>query len=159
MLRLFLLHSDLSIPISSTSRATRWRSGRSTSPSSVPSAPPTSPWWDTHTPPLAWNCKCRIRPTDKPVTPIPKETAKDKPAPGLSGNPGRSGSVFDLKSHPYTRNQGDPHCPECRRQGLVKSSDLLDLPGDRLCPMHARALTVKRNIDKHYCPIKVCRKG
>ena len=106
------------------------------------------PWWDTHTPPLAWNCKCRIRPTDKPVTPIPKETAKDKPAPGLSGNPGRSGSVFDLKSHPYTRGQGDPHCPECRRQGLVKSSDLLDLPGDRLCPMHAGALTVKRNIDK-----------
>ncbi len=106
------------------------------------------PWWDTHTPPLAWNCKCRIRPTDKPVTPIPKETAKDKPAPGLAGNPGSSGSVFDLKSHPYTRGQGDPHCPECRRQGLVKSSDLLDLPGDHLCPMHTRALTVKRNSDK-----------
>lgn len=97
------------------------------------------PWWDTHTPPLAWNCKCRIRPTDKPVTPIPEETAKDKLAPGLSGNPGRSGSVFDLKSHPYTRGQGDPHCPECRRQGLVKSSDLRDLPGDRLCPMHKEA--------------------
>ena len=96
------------------------------------------PWWDTHTPPLAWNCKCRIRPTDKPVTPIPKETAKDKPAPGLSGNPGRSGSVFDLKSHPYTRGQGDPHCPECRRQGLVKSSDLLDYK-DLLCPMHREA--------------------
>lgn len=96
------------------------------------------PWWDTHTPPLAWNCKCRIRPTDKPVTPIPEETAKDKPAPGLSGNPGRSGSVFDLKSHPYTRGQGDPHCPECRRQGLVKSSDLLDYK-DLLCPMHREA--------------------
>ena len=96
------------------------------------------PWWDTHTPPLAWNCKCRIRPTDKPVTPIPKETTKDKPAPGLSGNPGRSGSVFDLKSHPYTRGQGDPHCPECRRQGLVKSSDLLDYK-DLLCPMHREA--------------------
>lgn len=41
-----------------------------------------------------------------------------------------------LKCHPYTRGQGDPHCPECRRQGLVKSSDLLDLPGDRLCTMH-----------------------
>lgn len=96
------------------------------------------PWWDTHTPPLAWNCKCRIRPTDKPVTPIPEETAKDKPAPGLSGNPSRSGSVFDLKSHPYTRGQGDPHCPECRRQGLVKSSDLLDYK-DLLCPMHREA--------------------
>lgn len=96
------------------------------------------PWWDTHTPPLAWNCKCRIRTTDKPVTPIPEETAKDKPAPGLSGNPGRSGSVFDLKSHPYTRGQGDPHCPECRRQGLVKSSDLLDYK-DLLCPMHREA--------------------
>ena len=96
------------------------------------------PWWDTHTPPLAWNCKCRIRPTDKPSTPIPEETAKDKPAPGLSGNPGRSGSVFDLKSHPYTRGQGDPHCPECRRQGLVKSSDLLDYK-DLLCPMHREA--------------------
>lgn len=106
------------------------------------------PWWDTHTPPLAWNCKCRIRPTDKPVTPIPKETAKDKPAPGLSGNPGRSGSVFDLKSHPYTRGQGDPHCPECRRQGLVKSSDLQDLPGDRLCPMHAAAMKIVRRVDK-----------
>lgn len=106
------------------------------------------PWWDTHTPPLAWNCKCRIRPTDKPVTPIPEETDKDKPAPGLSGNPGRSGSVFDLKSHPYTRGQGDPHCPECRRQGLVKSSDLQDLPGDRLCPMHAAAMKIVRRVDK-----------
>ncbi len=106
------------------------------------------PWWDTHTPPLTWNCKCRIRPTDKPVAPIPKETAKDKPAPGPADNPGRSGSVFDLKSHPYTRRQGDPHCLECRRQGLVKSSDLLDLPGDRLCPMHAAAMKIVRRVDK-----------
>lgn len=96
------------------------------------------PWWDTHMPPSAWNCKCRIRPNDKPVTPIPEETAKDKPAPGLSGNPGRSGSVFDLKSHPYTCGQGDPHCPECRRQGLVKSSDLLDYK-DLLCRIHREA--------------------
>lgn len=98
---------------------------------------------DPHTPPLAWNCKCRIRPTDKPVTPIPEETAKDKPAPGLSGNPGRSGSVFALKSHPYTRGQGDPHCPECRRQGLVKSSDLLDYK-DLLCPMHREAWEARK---------------
>lgn len=48
-------------------------------------------------------------------------------------------SLEYLKSHPYTRGQGDPHCPECRRQGLVKSSDLLDLPVDRLCPMHKEA--------------------
>lgn len=57
-------------------------------------------------------------------------------------------SLEYLKSHPYTRGQGDPNCPECRRQGLVKSSDLLNLPGDRLCPMHAAAMKIVRRIDK-----------
>lgn len=97
------------------------------------------PWWDTHTPPLAWNCKCRLRPTDKEITPIPSEGPEDAPAPGLDGNPGREGSCFHLPSHPYTRGMGDPHCPECRRQGLVPSAQLLDYE-DVLCEEHRKAL-------------------
>ncbi len=58
-------------------------------------------WWDTHAPPLGWNCKCGIRSTDKPITPIPSNLT---PIPeGLQNNPARSGNLFS-ENHPYAKN-------------------------------------------------------
>ena len=96
------------------------------------------PWWDTHLPPLDWNCKCRVRPTDKAPTALPDGSLKDEPKDGLANNPGKSGSLFDLHKHPYTKGQGLPTCPECRRQGLVKGAKLLEY-SDLLCERHRLA--------------------
>ncbi|MDY3112177.1 MAG: DUF935 family protein [Porphyromonas sp.] len=101
-------------------------------------------FWEEHLPPLDWNCKCRVRPTDKGATAVPPTAPKDKPKAGLGSNPAKSGSVFDLKQHPYTHNAGIPTCPECRRQGLLSRSRLTD-DDSQLCPMHKRAKeTIKR---------------
>ncbi len=95
-------------------------------------------FWEEHLPPLDWNCKCRVRPTDKGATAVPPTAPKDKPKAGLGSNPAKSGSVFDLKQHPYTHNAGIPTCPECRRQGLLSRSRLSD-DEEQLCPMHRLA--------------------
>lgn len=60
------------------------------------------PFWDKHHPGDRWNCKCTLEPTDEPVTDIPKpeDREKAKPAPGLKGNPAKTGQIFD-RSHPY----------------------------------------------------------
>lgn len=105
------------------------------------------PWWDSHLPPLDWNCKCRVRPTDKAPTPLPAGTPKDEPKDGLAINPAKSGSVFDLHRHPYTKAQGLPSCPECRRQGLAKGARLTD-DDSKLCPMHRLARQVNRELAK-----------
>ena len=96
------------------------------------------PWWEKHLPPLDWNCKCRVRPTDKAPTALPDGSLKDEPKDGLANNPGKSGSLFDLHKHPYTKGQGLPTCPECRRQGLVKGTQLLEY-SDLLCERHRLA--------------------
>lgn len=107
------------------------------------------PWWDDHLPPIAWNCKCRVRPTDKEPTAVPEDTPLDAPQDGLANNPAKSGSAYDLHKHPYTRGQGVPTCPECRRQGLTGGTRLADLPDDaRLCPMHRLAKKVARSLEK-----------
>ena len=95
-------------------------------------------FWEEHLPPLDWNCKCRVRPTDKGATAVPPTAPKYKPKAGLGSNPAKSGSVFDLKQHPYTHNAGIPTCPECRRQGLLSRSRLSD-DEEQLCPMHRLA--------------------
>lgn len=102
-------------------------------------------FWNDHLPPLDWNCKCRVRPTDKEPTAVPPTAPKDKPKAGLGSNPAKSGSVFDLKKHPYTHNAGIPTCPECRRQGLLSRSRLSD-DEEQLCPMHKIARRVRRII-------------
>lgn len=65
------------------------------------------PFWDKHHPGDRWNCKCTLEPTDEPVTDIPKPE-KAKPAPGLKGNPAKTGQLFD-KSHPYFPK----NCKQC----------------------------------------------
>lgn len=63
--------------------------------------PVDDPFWDTHYPPLAWNCRCFVssRP-DGEIT--PDEAVKDipKPAPMFAQNVGKTGEIFN-ESHPY----------------------------------------------------------
>lgn len=90
------------------------------------------PWWDTHLPPVEWNCKCSWRPTDKPTTDVPITTEEVPPV--FQNNPGKTAEFVKLSEHPYTKNQGHASCPECRRQGLASGGT-----GDELCQMHKRA--------------------
>ena len=62
----------------------------------------------------------------------------------LRNNPGKTASPYNLPEHPYLKGQGDPNCPECRRQGLVPpgrrlSDDNHDGREDELCPLHRLA--------------------
>lgn len=91
------------------------------------------PWWDTHLPPVEWNCKCSWRPTDKPTTDVPITT--EEVSPVFQNNPGKTAEFVKLSEHPYTKNQGHASCPECRRQGLASGGT-----GDTLCEMHQRAM-------------------
>ena len=64
--------------------------------------------------------------------------------PALRNNPGKTASPYNLPEHPYLKGQGDPNCPECRRQGLVPpgrrlSDDNHDGREDELCPLHQLA--------------------
>ena len=63
--------------------------------------PLTDAFWDTHTPPLGWNCKCGIKSTDARPTAIP--SGLPEVPPGLRNNPARSGSPFS-EDHPYAKN-------------------------------------------------------
>ena len=93
------------------------------------------PWWDSHLPPVEWNCKCSFRPTDKPATDVPTSSGEEIP-PVFRNNPGKTGEFVKLSEHPYLKGKGDPNCPECRRQGLVQGKiDNAD-EKSQLCPMH-----------------------
>lgn len=93
------------------------------------------PWWDTHLPPSEWNCKCSVRPTDKPTTKVPKDSGTP---PTFQNNPGKTAEFVKLNKHPYLKGKGVPTCPECRRQGLVKRTRS-ESGEEMLCLMHQRA--------------------
>lgn len=59
-------------------------------------------FWNEHRPGDRWNCKCRLRSTDKPVTDIPGGGKKFDPAPGLENNPGSDAKLFS-DNHPYQK--------------------------------------------------------
>lgn len=63
------------------------------------------PWWDTHTSPLAWNCKCTLRRTRRAVTPVPAEGPEEEAMPSaLRQNPGKTTSPLKL----YEQLRRDP---------------------------------------------------
>lgn len=62
------------------------------------------PFWTRHRPGDRWNCKCDLRSTDKPVTPVPDDDSdSNNPQPGLDNNPGIDAKIFS-DSHPYIAN-------------------------------------------------------
>lgn len=97
------------------------------------------PWWDSHLPPVEWNCKCSFRPTDKPATDVPASSGVEIP-PVFRNNPGKTGEFVKLSEHPYLKGKGDPNCPECRRQGLasgkVDNADAFIDRGSKYCIAH-----------------------
>lgn len=95
------------------------------------------PWWDTHLPPVEWNCKCSWRPTDKPTTDVPITTEEVPPV--FQNNPGKTAEFVKLSEHPYLKDKGHATCPECRRQGLTSGGT-----GDELCQMHQQANMIER---------------
>lgn len=58
-------------------------------------------FWLTHTPPLAWLCKCSIRPSKAQPTAIPE--GLPEPDPGLANNAALSETLF-TENHPYAVN-------------------------------------------------------
>jgi len=68
--------------------------------------------WNEHKPGDRWGCKCSLRATDKPVTPLRGSSTLDNPAPGLDNNPGEEGILFS-DSHPYN----PPNCAACTLPG------------------------------------------
>lgn len=97
-------------------------------------------WWDTHLPPSEFNCKCSVRPTNKPATSVPVD---DGVPPAFQNNAGKSAEFIKLSEHPYLKDKGSPTCPECRRQGLVGKTKLRDEEA-KLCQEHWLALIAKR---------------
>ena len=57
-------------------------------------------YWDSHTPPLGWNCRCRL----VPVLTQPSEESSRRPDvhvdEGFEGNPAKTGILFP-RNHPY----------------------------------------------------------
>lgn len=80
--------------------------------------PVSDPFWASHRPGDRWNCKCSLRPTDRPATAAPRRAAKaDGPQPGLAAKPG-SGEVFS-SDHPYfPKSCAD--CPFGRKAGKLR---------------------------------------
>lgn len=80
--------------------------------------PMTAPFWVTNYPGSIWGCKCGITSTDEPPTDA-KATRRaiktaPKAAPGLDTNPGKTGALFSLDTHPY--------CTKCigKRRDVVR---------------------------------------
>lgn len=55
-------------------------------------------WWDTHLPPIDWNCKCWVRQTDKEPTAVPGE---ELVSPSFTNNPGKTAEFINTKQTPY----------------------------------------------------------
>jgi SPP1 gp7 family putative phage head morphogenesis protein len=56
-------------------------------------------FWNTHTPPLGWGCRCKLIQVDEPVTEAP-DLGDLKIAKGFDQNPGKTFKLFG-DNHPY----------------------------------------------------------
>jgi hypothetical protein len=72
-------------------------------------------FWTLHFPPSAFNCQCGIESTDKEATDVPTDI--DVPKPGLGSNPGKTGSLFNLDTHPYSKGIDKKKLKEIDHEG------------------------------------------
>ncbi|MGN0029942.1 MAG: phage minor head protein [Marinilabiliaceae bacterium] len=100
--------------------------------------PVSDPFWSSHRPGDRWNCKCSLRPTDRPASSAPRRAAKaDDPQPGLTAKPG-SGEVFST-DHPYFPKS----CASCPFGGSLRALAASLRGGKRdcnVCPKARKAL-------------------
>jgi len=61
------------------------------------------PWWDDHMPPSDWNCRCSVRQTDKPETPVPEGDS----LPVFRNNPGKTAEPVNIKETAYYKHTDD----------------------------------------------------
>jgi hypothetical protein len=83
------------------------------------------PWWDTHMPPSDWNCKCSVRRSDSPATPVP---AAGEGNPLFANNPGKTAEFVRLQEHPYVKGECS-FVGSCDRQNI----QLADRPYKPAC--------------------------
>jgi hypothetical protein len=70
--------------------------------------PITDSFWDYHTPPISWGCKCSLKNVDKPQTEVPLDINTTDPVePALQNNAARTGQLFDIKKTAYFENTQD----------------------------------------------------
>lgn len=66
--------------------------------------PLNDPFWNTHLPPIAFNCKCSVRNTDAQPNDIPLDIDQTDPvAPALQNNPAKTGMLFNLPATAYAQ--------------------------------------------------------
>jgi hypothetical protein len=61
------------------------------------------PWWNTHTPPISWNCDCGVTNTDEESTQLPDDTQEEPIDPVLQNNSGKTGELFNIPAHTYAQ--------------------------------------------------------
>lgn len=88
-------------------------------------------FWNEHRPGDRWNCKCRLRSTDKPVTDASNNTSdQDKAHNGLENNPGKDGKLFSDK-HPYV-TEAYPGAKDAVDALIKRINDMIVEMPDRL---------------------------
>lgn len=61
------------------------------------------PWWNTHTPPISWNCDCGVTNTDEATTKLPDDSQEEPIDPVLQNNSGKTGELFNIPAHTYAQ--------------------------------------------------------
>lgn len=110
--------------------------------------PVDDPFWDTHFPPVDWNCRCTFEQLRK--SEVPKrvgridKTVNEVPSPLFRFNPGKKGIVFDkshpyfedvLARYPYLKQITPPPPPPPPAQRVIPDPPRLEINKDQLSPV------------------------
>ena len=90
--------------------------------------PVDDPFWNEHRPGDRWNCKCRLKQTEKEITPTPNSDTKSNPNKGLESNPGKAKELFSQKHSYYPQS-----CASCPFAGSKLMALARGLTGRKNC--------------------------